>query len=61
MKEQVRDYAIDMDRPFTVRYNALTQSIEVLDTKDILVRFANGIRGDMGRLVSALEKGHIQQ
>ncbi|KAJ3213622.1 hypothetical protein HK099_007271 [Clydaea vesicula] len=42
MKEQVIDYASELKRPFTVRYNGLTQSIEVLDTKEKLMRYANG-------------------
>lgn len=32
-QEKVRDFAAKMNRPFSVRYNALTQTIEVLDTK----------------------------
>ncbi|TPX58407.1 prephenate dehydratase [Spizellomyces sp. 'palustris'] len=57
MKEQVREYALKyMRRPFVVRYNALTETVELLDTKDKVVRYANGIRGDLGRLVGAIEK-----
>lgn len=32
-QEKVRDFASTMNRPFSVRYNALTQSVEVLDSK----------------------------
>lgn len=32
-QEKVRDFAATMNRPFSVRYNALTQSVEVLDSK----------------------------
>jgi phenylalanine-4-hydroxylase len=32
-QEKVRDFAASMNRPFSVRYNALTQSVEVLDSK----------------------------
>ncbi|KAJ3081632.1 hypothetical protein HK102_002224 [Quaeritorhiza haematococci] len=56
MKEQVRDYASSLNRPFTVRYNALTQSIEILDTKDKVMRYAQNIRGDLTRLIAAIDK-----
>ncbi|KAJ3189923.1 hypothetical protein HDU85_000209 [Gaertneriomyces sp. JEL0708] len=56
MKEQVKDYALDMRRPFTLRYNALSETVEVLDTKDKLLRYAAGIRSDLGRLMAGLER-----
>ncbi|TPX58199.1 prephenate dehydratase [Powellomyces hirtus] len=56
MKEQVRDYAATMQRPFAVRYNALTESVEVLDTKDKTLRYAQNIKGELMRLISAIEK-----
>ncbi|KAI9027979.1 Biopterin-dependent aromatic amino acid hydroxylase-domain-containing protein [Hyaloraphidium curvatum] len=44
-------------RPFAVRYNALTEQIEVLDSKERLVRFARQVvRGDLGRLLGAVER-----
>jgi len=44
-------------RPFAVRYNALTERVEVLDSKERLVRFARQVvRGDLGRLVGAVER-----
>lgn len=45
-----------MDRPFSVRYNPYTQSIEVLDTPDRLVRCAKDLRTDLDTLIEALEK-----
>ncbi|KAI9278851.1 Biopterin-dependent aromatic amino acid hydroxylase-domain-containing protein [Phascolomyces articulosus] len=54
-QEKVRDFASKMNRPFSVRYNALTQSIEVLDSKDKVVRFAKGIRDDMKTLTTVIE------
>lgn len=55
-KEKVRDYAKSLTRPFEVRYNSLTETIEVLDTKDKVVKYAQNIRGDLQRLINALEK-----
>jgi len=54
--QKVREFARTLDRPFTVRYNPLTENIEVLDKKDAVVRFAKGIQSDMKILTDALEK-----
>ncbi|KAI9355393.1 Biopterin-dependent aromatic amino acid hydroxylase-domain-containing protein [Zopfochytrium polystomum] len=56
MKEKVRDYTQSFERPFTARYNALTQSIELLDTTDKLLRFGNSIKSDFSKLFAAMEK-----
>ena len=56
MKDEVREYAATLQRPFAVRYNAYTQSIEVLDSKDKLIRLSSVIKGDLSALMSALEK-----
>ncbi|KAL2919623.1 hypothetical protein HK105_200536 [Polyrhizophydium stewartii] len=56
MKDDVREYALGLDRPFTAHYNALTQSVELLDTKERVTRFANTIKGDLTRLISAMDK-----
>ncbi|KAI8376988.1 Biopterin-dependent aromatic amino acid hydroxylase-domain-containing protein [Blakeslea trispora] len=53
-QEKVRDFAANMNRPFSVRYNALTQSVEVLDNKEKVVRFARSIRDDMRTLTTVL-------
>ncbi|KAI7862048.1 Biopterin-dependent aromatic amino acid hydroxylase-domain-containing protein [Spinellus fusiger] len=54
-QEKVRQFASKMKRPFFLRYNALTQSIEVLDNKDKLIRFARNIRDDMMTLTTVLD------
>lgn len=51
-----REFASQLKRPFSVRYNPYTETIEVLDTKEKLVRYASNIRGDMQNLVDALTK-----
>ncbi|KAJ3257904.1 hypothetical protein HK103_004195 [Boothiomyces macroporosus] len=56
MKDEVKEFATSLNRPFAVNYNALTQSIEVLDTKDKVLRYAAAIKGDMTRLISAIDK-----
>jgi phenylalanine-4-hydroxylase len=57
MKDQVITFAEKhIDRPFVCRYNALTQSIELLDTKEKISRTAKLLKNELSRLSSALEK-----
>jgi phenylalanine-4-hydroxylase len=57
MKDQVIAFGEKhIDRPFVCRYNALTQSIELLDTKEKLVRNAKLLKNELSRITSALEK-----
>lgn len=55
-QERVRDFAATMDRPFSVRYNPYTQTIEVLDTKEKVLKFAASINSDMTTLMDAIAK-----
>ncbi|MEE6480092.1 hypothetical protein FKM82_012454 [Ascaphus truei] len=55
-KEKVRKFAATIPRPFSVRYNPYTQSIEVLDNVEQLKNLADCISGEIGILCSALRK-----
>lgn len=55
-KEKVRSYASKLNRPFSVRYNAYTESVEVLTSQNQVIRLANTIQSDMTILVDALQK-----
>ncbi|XP_069048914.1 phenylalanine-4-hydroxylase [Lepisosteus oculatus] len=55
-KEKVRKFAATIPRPFSVRYNPYTQSIEVLDSMQQLKNLADSIGGEMGILCNALQK-----
>lgn len=55
-KEKVRDYAASLSRPFALRYNPYTESIEVLDSKDKLTSYAKSIKSDFEKMVAALEQ-----
>ncbi|XP_063303275.1 phenylalanine-4-hydroxylase isoform X1 [Pelobates fuscus] len=55
-KEKVRKFAAIIPRPFSVRYNPYTQSIEVLDNVQQLKNLADCINGEIGILCSALRK-----
>jgi phenylalanine-4-hydroxylase len=45
-----------MKRPFSARYNPYTETIEILDTKEKIVRYANNIRSEMQTLLDAITK-----
>jgi len=53
---KVRDFANTCSRPFSVRYNAYTESIEILDSKEKVLRYAQSIKSDIVNLVEAMEK-----
>lgn len=53
--EKIRSYAATLKRPFGVRYNAYTETIEVLDSKESLVKYGKTLRNEISRLVEALE------
>ncbi|XP_033888227.3 phenylalanine-4-hydroxylase isoform X1 [Acipenser ruthenus] len=55
-KEKVRKFAATIPRPFSVRYNPYTHSIEVLDSMQQLKNLADSISGEMGILSNALKK-----
>uniref|UniRef100_UPI00398EF556 phenylalanine-4-hydroxylase isoform X2 n=1 Tax=Pristiophorus japonicus TaxID=55135 RepID=UPI00398EF556 len=55
-KEKVRKFAAMIPRPFSVRYNSYTQSIEVLDNIEQLKNLVDNIGSEMGILYHALKK-----
>jgi len=55
-KQKVRAFAANLKRPFSVRYNGLTENIEVLDKKDSIIKFAKDIHSEMKTLIQAIEK-----
>uniref|UniRef100_A0A8L0DNG6 Phenylalanine-4-hydroxylase n=1 Tax=Oncorhynchus mykiss TaxID=8022 RepID=A0A8L0DNG6_ONCMY len=54
-KERVRKFADTIPRPFSVRYNAYTQSIEVLDNTQQLRNLADNISGVVSVLAAATQ------
>ncbi|XP_022102432.1 protein henna-like isoform X1 [Acanthaster planci] len=55
-KDKMRQFASVIPRPFSVRYNAYTQSVEVLEKKTQLKELAQSIRGDLNILIDAVNK-----
>uniref|UniRef100_H3D552 Phenylalanine-4-hydroxylase n=1 Tax=Tetraodon nigroviridis TaxID=99883 RepID=H3D552_TETNG len=55
-KEKVRRFAATIPKPFSVRYNPYTQSVEVLDNTKQLTNLADCISSEMAKLCEALRK-----
>jgi len=55
-KEQIIKFSNNMNRPFSVRYNPLTQSVDILDTKLKLTKFVKEIQSHLDTLSSAISK-----
>ncbi|XP_061176589.1 phenylalanine-4-hydroxylase-like isoform X1 [Saccostrea echinata] len=55
-KEKMRDYAKTIPRPFSVRYNPYTQSVEVIENKNQIINLTHAIKGDLTLLEDALSK-----
>ena len=51
-----REFSARIPRPFNVRYNPYTQTVEVIDSKDQLVKLASDIRSDVSTLLDAIDK-----
>jgi len=55
-KEKMVQFSQTLDRPFAVRYNALTQSIDILDTKQKLHRVIKDVQSQLCALDMAVQK-----
>lgn len=55
-KEKLRDFAGSIQRPFMVRYNPYTQSVEVLSNAKKITAVVSELRGDLSIISSALRK-----
>jgi len=55
-QEKMRVFADTLSRPFSLRYNPYTQSIDILDTKDKLVNLAGAIKAQASSLAAALNR-----
>ncbi|GAB1608977.1 hypothetical protein Ahia01_001182900, partial [Argonauta hians] len=55
-KCKIRDYARTIPRPFTVRYNPYTQSLEMVDNKDRILNICKSIQSDISLLEDAIQK-----
>ena len=54
MKEQMLQFSKSSTRPFTLRYNALTQSVDILDTPDKIIHVIREVQNQLANLTVAL-------
>ncbi|XP_050720911.1 tryptophan 5-hydroxylase 1-like [Eriocheir sinensis] len=57
-KEKLRAYVSTIQRPFGVRYNPYTQSVEILSNVEKIAALVSELRGDLCIVRNALEKIH---
>ncbi|KAF6039269.1 Trh [Bugula neritina] len=55
-KNQMRDFAGHINRPFELRYNPYTQSVEVLDNEQLIALAVSEIKGDLSKICAALKR-----
>ncbi|XP_015786532.1 tryptophan 5-hydroxylase 1-like [Tetranychus urticae] len=55
-KEQMRDFAATIKRPFGVRYNPYTQSVEILSNTRKIMSLVSELKGDLCIVTNALKK-----
>ncbi|XP_033628820.1 tryptophan 5-hydroxylase 1-like [Asterias rubens] len=55
-KEMIRDYASSIRRPFSLRYNPYTQTVDILQTADQINSVIDELKDDLSLLSSVLEK-----
>ena len=51
-----RQYAANIKRPYEVRYDALTQSIQILDNQRIIQDVSRVLKGELNCLHNALSR-----
>ncbi|KAI5700760.1 hypothetical protein M8J76_004901 [Diaphorina citri] len=60
-KEKMREFAGTIQRPFGVRYNPYTQSVEVLSNSEKIAALVSELRGDLCIVRNALKKIHARE
>lgn len=56
MKEKVRQYAATIKRPYEVRYDPFTQSIQTLDNPETIMETTRILKGEMNHLYNAMKR-----
>ncbi|KAG1675620.1 Tryptophan 5-hydroxylase 1 [Nymphon striatum] len=59
-KNRMREYAAKIKRPFVVRYNAYTQTVDVLSNTDKIASIVSELKGDLCIISNALKKIRAQ-
>ncbi|XKL61544.1 hypothetical protein PGB90_008601 [Kerria lacca] len=60
-KEKLREFTNSIQRPFGVRYNPYTQSVEILSNAEKIAALVSELRGDLCIVSNALRKIHAEE
>jgi phenylalanine-4-hydroxylase len=55
-QQKMREYALTIPRPFTVRYNPYTQGVEIMDSKVQMEALTRDIQSELQLLTDAIRK-----
>jgi len=55
-KDRLKQFAATMDRPFSVRYNPYTQSVEIVDNRHQLTTMIKEVQSQLSTLTAAIQK-----
>jgi len=55
-QQKLREFALSIPRPFAIRYDPYTQSVEILDSEAQIENLARDIQASMNTLTDALQK-----
>jgi phenylalanine-4-hydroxylase len=55
-KDRLKQFAATMDRPFSVRYNPYTQSVEIVDNRHQLTTMIKEVQSQLSTLAAAIQK-----
>lgn len=59
-QQRLREFALTIPRPFSIRYDPYTQSVEILDTSAQIQNLATDIQSMMNTLTDALKKINLK-
>ena len=55
-KQKLREFGRSLSRPFSVRYNPYTESVEVINSMGELTRVAHQLKSELDTLVNAMDR-----
>ena len=55
-QKKLKEFSNSLSRPFSVRYNPFTQTVEILDTNEKIARVVSHIQGDLSNVLDALKR-----
>lgn len=60
-QQKLREFALTIPRPFVIRYDPYTQSVEIMDSNAQIENLARDIQGSMQMLTDAIQKIRLNE